>query len=688
MKRYTSLTESWAQEVGILDILESTPDDEKLKKVLDLAKQTISVIFPDQMFVVKWADGKTRSSLVSNIITLNPDPLLNPKVSNSFLERVDIVIGEAILSAGHRKSAILSAELMLRLWGRNKLKESIAFQIWSAAELNYSESEIIKNYPGYAGYFDAYRRYYLTEGKRQAIQNTIDATKIKTNLKVCVSAIVWELLCDRDELDLKDYLTPVIDSLRHFDKENMSCFDRAYAASRVTNWLLDYYGEWDEYEKSLEKAAEEERHEAAKKQKEKDSAEDEEESDEGDPSDEKGEESGENEESDEGDPSDQEGSGNSEKDGNESDEGSGKGKSLEELIDECPMAEDLGVSKLIKQSKEVSQEDIDSSNAKEGDNYIDDFDFSEEELGKETEEKVNSRDTVSTNPKIKEIDHAREATPTDKDIYQRDLVRVRSFIPQVLNSLKFRNEEQKLREFGLKRGNVDPGALSKLSYDDYNVFEREEIISKPKVHITLLVDESGSMNYGVTTSCPVCGTRSCNHMGAHSANDGTRASIARITAILLGNAIKQIDGVDLSVYGHSSESNKCAFYRYYDQTNKKLECLGKISARNENYDGYAVEHAGKLTLRQAEQTSYKLMIIISDGQPSAPGYGGKEGMKHVRKVVQKLHSQGVNTLAIGIGVPEEEIAYMYGTGYLCINVVSELPAKLARIVSQIIRKQS
>lgn len=677
MKKYTSLTESWAHEVGILEVLENTPDEEKLKKVLDLAKQTISVIFPDQNFVVKWIDGESRASLVSNVITLNPDPLFDPKVDFSFLERVDIIIGEAILSAGHRKSAILAAELMLRLWGRNKVKESIAFQIWSAAELNYSEQEIIKNYPGYAGYFSAYRKYYLTEEKRKAIQATIDATRVKTNLKVCVSVIVWELLCEHDNLDLKDYLPPVVDALRYFNKEKMSCFDRAYAASKVTDWLLDYYGEWEEYEKSLEKAATEEKQEQEKKKQEKKKQE----------SSDRGNEGNSKEEEEEG---DSEGSCDSDSDGEPGDEeGDGQGKSLEELIDECPMAEDLGVSKLLQVSKEVDQSEIDESNdPKEGDNYIDDFDFTEDPDDKETEDFINPRKANEKDPKIKEIDNAQKVSNSDKKTYQQDLTAIRTYIPPVLNSLKFRNEERKFKEFGLKRGSVDPGALSKLSYGDYNVFEREEIISKPNVHITLLVDESGSMNATVTASCPVCGVRSCNHMDRLSRNEGTRASIARKTAILLANSIKKIEGVDLSVYGHSSAADKCAFYRYYDRTNKKLECLGKIQARSENYDGYAIEHAGKLTLNQVEQEAYKLMIIICDGQPSASGYGGKPAMKHVRKVVQKLHSKHINTLAIGIGVPEEDIAYMYGSGYLCINKIDELPMKLAKIVSQIIRKQS
>lgn len=654
MKTFNSLTESWASQIGILEGLENASREEKLKQVLDLAKQTVAVIFPAENFIVKWIDGQTRSSLVSHIITLNPDPLFNEKSALSFLERVDVIVGEAILNSGHRKSAIQAAEVMLRLWGQNKVKESIAFQIWTAAELSYSEKVILEEFPGYAGYFAAHRKYYLTEEKRAAIQATIDATKEQTNLAVCVSIIVWELLSEVDNLKLKSYFTPVYEVLRKFQAEQkMSCFDRAYTASRATDWLLDYYREWEEYEKSLEKQAKEEAREQAKKKQEK--------------TDKKKQEGKEkSDENEEG-----------EAEGQEGQEGSGSSdKSLEELIDECPSAEDLGISKILPNSKELSQQEIEEANSEEKtSDYIDDFDF-DEELEEEDEEeeetckpKNPAKREADSDSKIKEYNHSQQLTVAEQQRYQQELLTIRPFIPPILNSLKFRNEEQKFKEYGLKRGNVDAGSLAKLSYQDYNVFEREEIISKPKVHITLLIDESGSMG------CSVRAGKS-------------RADLARESAILLATAIKKIEGVNLSIYGHSSTGTKCAFYRYHDRENIKLDYLGQITARSENYDGYAIEHAGKLTLKQAQPDAYKLLIHISDGQPAAPSYGGKPAMNHVRKVVQKLISQHVQILAVGIGgVSDEDMSLMYNMNYLNIHAVQELPQKLTKLVSQIIRKQ-
>ena len=75
---------------------------------------------------------------------------------------------------------------------------------------------------------------------------------------------------------------------------------------------------------------------------------------------------------------------------------------------------------------------------------------------------------------------------------------------------------------------------------------------------------------------------------------------------------------------------------------------GAMSARYENRDGTAIlASAEKVRNESMNPTTNKIMIIFSDGQPSAAGYRGRRAMEHVKKSVKKAESMGFNVIQVG-----------------------------------------
>ena len=294
------------------------------------------------------------------------------------------------------------------------------------------------------------------------------------------------------------------------------------------------------------------------------------------------------------------------------------------------------------------------------------------------ESEERGEETVSNEEEIKEDESNRMSVEFEgdhwkggtKEVYlkadsrtelkYRNLVQqLRSPIAALQNRLKIRNEDARIVEHGLKKGDLDEGSLYKLgfhhyNYDDPNLFEETSIIDRPDVGICILVDESGSM--------------------------AAKYSVARNSCIVLVNALKSIRGVNICVFGHTGqgtchgsdpetldEEEGMAIHHYYTPKNKSEAALSRIYAFTQNLDGYALDRCGQLFLEWYGGCPTKLMIVVSDGYPEAHGYGGREARRHVQKVREKLARFGVDTVAIGIGhLSSEHYEFMYGKGKVAI----------------------
>lgn len=121
----------------------------------------------------------------------------------------------------------------------------------------------------------------------------------------------------------------------------------------------------------------------------------------------------------------------------------------------------------------------------------------------------------------------------------------------------------------------------------------------------------------------------------------------RIISCALADAFSKYPQVNLQVYGHTANGYGAAKLIILDFNDKRrlLDTIFAQRPMSNNADGYAMQYvAEKFNPKAAE----KLLIMISDGQPSAVGYGGPKAERHVRNVVEDLKKKKIHVLSVAI----------------------------------------
>ncbi len=201
-----------------------------------------------------------------------------------------------------------------------------------------------------------------------------------------------------------------------------------------------------------------------------------------------------------------------------------------------------------------------------------------------------------------------------------------------------------------------------VSKGDYKYFSRDYALEPaPRVAIGIRVDESGSMQ-------------------------GARAQAAKATALLI-YTFCHLTGVKLAIYGDDT-SRGVNIYCYtdfesYDDEDDKYR-LCNISAGGCNRDGYAIRY---LKERLAEvEADKKLMIIISDGQPSDSGYYGTAALADIQNICKECDREGIGYIAAAIGADKEDIKTIYGERhFLDISDLNSLPEKLTGLIRRLLK---
>ena len=104
-----------------------------------------------------------------------------------------------------------------------------------------------------------------------------------------------------------------------------------------------------------------------------------------------------------------------------------------------------------------------------------------------------------------------------------------------------------------------------------------------------------------------------------------------------------------------------------------------MSASGCNRDGLALEVALNLLSKRPEEC--RMLFIISDGQPSAQGYGGPPAYEDMRSIVEKYRRKGIETIAFAIGSDKDRIKMIYGQdSFVDISDLNALPKTLVRIL--------
>jgi hypothetical protein len=219
-----------------------------------------------------------------------------------------------------------------------------------------------------------------------------------------------------------------------------------------------------------------------------------------------------------------------------------------------------------------------------------------------------------------------------------------------------------------RRGKLDKRMLHKIPLGRPDLFKNTIIDEDKPLDVCLLVDESGSM--------------------------GTwKMKKARQTAIAIREALKDNQALNLWVFGHTADgydwdakgqTNMSCYWSPTHQTD--IKAMGAMRARSENRDGVAIlASAGRVQAESPSMGSNKLMIVISDGEPSADGYRYHQGVPHTKKAVSHLEGQGWSMIQIGISGARESAMREMFTNYVLVENMDNLSNTVSKVIRKVIK---
>jgi len=214
------------------------------------------------------------------------------------------------------------------------------------------------------------------------------------------------------------------------------------------------------------------------------------------------------------------------------------------------------------------------------------------------------------------------------------------------------------------RGILDKRQLHRIPTGVTDLFKAKITKEDKPLDICLLVDESGSMGYNLMEN-------------------------ARNCAIAIKEALADNPMIDLWVYGHSADSREngqTEMIEYHSPTMiDRPMAMGGLHARYENRDGNAIITSALRINNESQNNSNKLMIVLSDGEPSADLYRGKVGIEHTKKAVEYVEGGGWNVVQVGFGgIAEHQMKQMF-TNYIHVENTEELSDKVSKIIRKVVK---
>ena len=226
---------------------------------------------------------------------------------------------------------------------------------------------------------------------------------------------------------------------------------------------------------------------------------------------------------------------------------------------------------------------------------------------------------------------------------------------------KLKDQQMGGKQTGLVVGRrMDAHALCR---NDGKVFYKNHLPNEiPRLCVGLVLDESGSMG---------CGDRS---------------TYARAAAVILYDFCQSLN-IPIMVYGHSTSRGRGVDLYSYAEFDAIDSCdkyrLMDISARGSNRDGAAIRFVADQLSRRSEEI--RLLILVSDGQPSDTGYSGTAAEEDLRGIKQEYNRRGILFVAAAIGDDKQNIERIYGDSFLDITDLNQLPMKLTAVIKRFLR---
>lgn len=239
--------------------------------------------------------------------------------------------------------------------------------------------------------------------------------------------------------------------------------------------------------------------------------------------------------------------------------------------------------------------------------------------------------------------------------YKADFDTVKQHINGLVNTFSKFFVEQEYRLTGMRRGVLDTNKLAEAYQAVETVYSNKFKRTTPGLDVCVLIDESGSM---------------C----------GTNIASARKCAILLNEVFLRLKQCDFYVYGHTADNRhmgEVTINVYRDHWNRNRYALGKVKSYSNNKDSVAIEETYKMVRKQTSKPL--LMFVISDGAPNAYGLRGQPAVEEVKKVVNRIESNG-DTLVCQIAIESHFRPQDMFNHYVVMTDMNTFPSDLSGYV--------
>lgn len=254
------------------------------------------------------------------------------------------------------------------------------------------------------------------------------------------------------------------------------------------------------------------------------------------------------------------------------------------------------------------------------------------------------------------------------------VIRPDPLVTKYRNALRFRPAKPLNTVKLMKNGKIDSTQLWRWAGDDWRVFQTKEINDEVSARVYLLADMSGSM-------------------GGLADRTQSKLAVAERLATLFLEALDGMDGVHVKVFGHTGDYPRgsiASLFRIWEPGDNHNR-IGWITEgpHSNNYDGYAIDWSAEQLLRDSQPNEQKLLIVLSDGYPSAHGYGGERAYSHMRRVIEYYRKRGIRILQIAIdpSLDEQRQEAMFGKEYVPYvhsDTPDMLPGRLAKQLAKLL----
>ena len=140
------------------------------------------------------------------------------------------------------------------------------------------------------------------------------------------------------------------------------------------------------------------------------------------------------------------------------------------------------------------------------------------------------------------------------------------------------------------------------------------------------------------------------------------------------------------VYGHTGHDQPELFV-YQDPFNLDFErTIGSMvdgtRENQSNYDGIIIEEVYNNV--RSFTSDRIIFIVLSDGQPAGPCYGGKADIKKMKQIIEKCKRDEFVTVGIGIQYFTIQGLYQYST---VVNDLSMMPKQVSNLLNSVVKQE-